>query len=982
MQAIKVNPNYDVGVQQPRPGLAQQGRCRRADRRLRRRPSRSTRTTTSPTTTAACCSAPRATSSSAIADFDAAIKLNPSDAQSFYNRGSALAEKREYDRAITDFDAAIKLDAELCRGVQRTRLQLISRRTGRTAPRGLRPGDQAQPELRSRLQQPRHGASARVAKSTAPSPTSMRRSSSTRISRWPTTTAATPTPTSATTTAPSPTSARPSSSSRTSARPTTTAASPMAPRATTTGRSSDFDQVLRLEPENAVAFNNRGIAYRNKGAHDRAIADFDAGDQAQRELCRRLLQPRHRLLRQARPRPRDRRLRRRRSSSTRPMRSRCMTAASRTTTSTTTTARSPTSMQLVQDRVELRGRGAAEGEGARPPARLRPSGRCDGGQPIKLNPSFRAGVQRSRRRVSPPRASSTAPSPTTTRRSRSTRLTASPSTIAATPSTASGSSTRRWRTSTRRSSSIRRTRSRTTIAALTYYDQREYDRAVADFDQAIRLDPKDAFAYYNRGIAQYGRLDFDRAIADFDQAIKLDAKIALAYPQPRQRAMRASATTTAPSPISTRRSSSTATTPSPSTTAAWPMAPRAISTARSGISTARSRSTQVRAGLHQPRRRLWREGRDRPAIADFDQAIKLNPTLRVRVLQPRQRLLRQAATTTARSRTTTRRSSSIRTTRWPTTTAAMPTATSATSTAPSPTRTQAIKLQPDYALAFNDRGLAYGAKGEIERAIADFDQAIKLNPKNALAFYNRGLTLREPRRDRPRHRRLRQAIQLNAELHRGALRARQRPPDQARLRPRHRRSRPGDPAQPELRRGLLRPRRGLRRQGRRRTAPLPTSTQAIKLDPKDALAFNNRGFAYRNKGDVATRHRGLRPGDQARAGLRARLYNRGNAYYEKRDFDRAIADFDQAIKLQPELRSRLLQSRPGVPRQGRLRPRHRRLQPGDPARSEERARLQQPRPRAPQQGRRRSRHCRLRAGDQARSEARHGVQQPRRRARP
>ena len=67
---------------------------------------------------------------------------------------------------------------------------------------------------------------------------------------------------------------------------------------------------------------------------------------------------------------------------------------------------------------------------------------------------------------------------------------------------------------------------------------------------------------------------------------------------------------------------------------------------------------------------------------------------------------------------------------------------SATSTARSRTRNQAIKLNASYASAYNDRGLAYGAKGEIDQAISDFDQAIKLNPKSTQAFYNRGLTLR------------------------------------------------------------------------------------------------------------------------------------------------------------------------------------------------------------------------------------------------
>ena len=59
--------------------------------------------------------------------------------------------------------------------------------------------------------------------------------------------------------------------------------------------------------------------------------------------------------------------------------------------------------------------------------------------------------------------------------------------------------------------------------------------------------------------------------------------------------------------------------------------------------------------------------------------------------------------------------------------------TSATSTAPSPTRTRRSSSIANYALAYNDRGLAYGARGDVEKALADFDQSIKLDPRNALA---------------------------------------------------------------------------------------------------------------------------------------------------------------------------------------------------------------------------------------------------------
>ncbi|HBE57407.1 MAG TPA: hypothetical protein DEG17_27425 [Cyanobacteria bacterium UBA11149] len=37
----------------------------------------------------------------------------------------------------------------------------------------------------------------------------------------------------------------------------------------------DFNQALKLEPNNARTYNNRGVAYREKGEKDRAIADFN-----------------------------------------------------------------------------------------------------------------------------------------------------------------------------------------------------------------------------------------------------------------------------------------------------------------------------------------------------------------------------------------------------------------------------------------------------------------------------------------------------------------------------------------------------------------------------------------------------------------------------------------------------------------------------------------------------------------------------------
>jgi tetratricopeptide (TPR) repeat protein len=72
--------------------------------------------------------------------------------------------------------------------------------------------------------------------------------------------------------------------------------------------------------------------------------------------------------------------------------------------------------------------------------------------------------------------------------------------------------------------------------AVAYYDRgnayknrQQYDRALADYSDALKLDPKYAHAYLNRGISFAGKGDSRSALADLTHAIQLDPGQKFAY---------------------------------------------------------------------------------------------------------------------------------------------------------------------------------------------------------------------------------------------------------------------------------------------------------------------------------------------------------------------------------------------------------------------------------------------------------------------
>jgi len=178
---------------------------------------------------------------------------------------------------------------------------------------------------------------------------------------------------------------------------------------------------------------------------------------------------------------------------------------------------------------------------------------------------------------------------------------------------------------------------------------------------------------------------------------------------------------------------------------------------------------------------------------------------------------------------------------------------------------RAIALKPDCAEAYVNRGVAYDVKGEHDRAIADYDRAIALKPDYALAYFNRGNAYDDkgdPDRAIADHTK---AIALKPDL-----------------------------AEAYYNRGNAYYDKG------EHDRAIADCDRAIALKPDYAEAYVNRGAAYLMKGEY---DRAIADCDRAIAlkpDLAEAYFNRGNAYDDKGEYDRAIADFDRAIALKPD----------------------------------------------------------------------------------
>ena len=254
------------------------------------------------------------------------------------------------------------------------------------------------------------------------------------------------------------------------------------------------------------------------------------------------------------------------------------------------------------------------------------------------------------------------------------------------------------------------------------YGEGHYDKAIADFNKVIEVNPENIYAYYNRGLAKFrlGDLESEKGntekarklyregIEDSTQAIKQDPEDANAYHNRAGGKFRL-----AQSEKDTAKAQQYYQDAIDDCTQVLQLNPKLVDSyiSRSAAETLLGESKADHGDIAAAQE-LYRT-----AIRDCTQAIRLTPENAVAYSNRGYAKFRLGRTKSDQGDIAGAEILYI---------------------ASVQDSTHAIQLNPENAEAYGNRGTAKAALSNAEGAIADFDAAIRLDPENANYFYERG----------------------------------------------------------------------------------------------------------------------------------------------------------------------------------------------------------------------------------------------------
>lgn len=221
--------------------------------------------------------------------------------------------------------------------------------------------------------------------------------------------------------------------------------------------------------------------------------------------------------------------------------------------------------------------------------------------------------------------------------------------------------------------------------------------------------------------------------------------------------------------------------------------------------------------------------------------------------------------------------------------------------------TQTITLNPQDAVTYNLRGKAYFEQGKYDLAVTDYTQAITLDPHDADFYYSRGNVYKKLAKYELAKSDYAQAIALNPTLEEFLG---EQSSDENKVKQ--------EKVDTVVKNNVQEEETDYYSQGYsffnegNYGAAIAEFTQAINLNPQNALAYFNRGCVYHEQGKYNLK---MASNDRGMFGAAINDYtqaitfnpqfveayrNRGIAYADQGKYDLAIADYKQAITLNPQ----------------------------------------------------------------------------------